>query len=120
LASIAEVNREILIADGRRLIRTESDRLSALVHAIDDLLFSLEELNLKGVDRVPAPLRTRAGKLIEVVHPRLQAPGDAPDPVRVRHRVVPMMDVLFEVQDRILHLLHPDRIGDRDDAPALS
>ncbi len=119
MASIAEVNREILIADGRRLIRTENDRLSAVVHAIDDLLFSLEELNLKGVDRVPAPLRTRAGKLIEVV-PRLQTPGDAPDNVRVRHRVLPMMDVLFEVQDRILHVLHPDRVGDREDAPALS
>jgi hypothetical protein len=120
LASIAKVNREILIADERRLIRTENDRLSALVHAIDDLLFSLEELNLKGVDRVPAPLRTRAGKLIEVVHLRLQAPGDARDPVRVRHRVVPMMEVLFEVQDRIFHLLHPDRVSDREDAPALS
>jgi hypothetical protein len=112
---IADASREIGIADARRLLRSENDRLTALIRAIDELLFSLEELNLKGIDRVPAGLRDRAGALIDVIRPK-PAPVEArSDPFRIRYRVVPLMDVLFEVQDRALRLRHPNRIADQDD-----
>ena len=80
------------------------------------LMFSLEELNLQGIDRVPARLRERAGELIELVTAR-PAPVEARnDPFRIRYRVVPMMDVLFDVQDVVLRLRHPMRISDPEDA----
>jgi hypothetical protein len=116
MAQLADVNREIETSDRvRRLQRSENDRLSAIIRAIDELMFSLEELNLQGIDRVPARLRERAGALIELVLAR-SAPAEVrSDPYRIRYRVVPMMDVLFEVQERVLHQRNPISISDPED-----
>ena len=116
LAQIADVNREIETSDRmRRMQRSENQRLSTIIRAIDELMFSLEELNLQGIDRVPARLRERAGTLIELVLAR-PAPAEArSDPFRIRYRVVPMMDVLFEVQDKVLRQRNPVRITDPED-----
>ena len=116
MAMIADVNREIEVTDQqRRNRRSENERLTAIIRAIDELMFSLEELNLQGIDRVPARLRERAGALIELVLAR-PAPAEVrTDPFRIRYRVVPMMDVLFEVQDRVLRLRSPIRITDPED-----
>ena len=116
MAQIADVNHEIELSDEqRRNRRTETERLTAIIRAIDELMFSLEELNLQGIDRVPARLRERAGALIELVLAR-PAPAEVrTDPFRIRYRVVPMMDVLFEVQDRVLRLRNPIRISDPED-----
>ena len=116
MATIAEVNREIEIADQRHLLKSENDQLTAIVRAIDELMFSLEELNLQGIDRVPARLRERAGALIDAVCARPAPVETRNDPFRIRYRVVPMMDVLFDVQDRVLRLRHPIRISDPEDA----
>jgi hypothetical protein len=75
-----------------------------VVHAIDNLLFELEELNLEGVDRVPNRLRDRAGRLLNMV-----PEPDDPE-FRVRHRVVPMMDVLFHAQEILFKLRDPARL----------
>jgi hypothetical protein len=116
MAQIADVNREIEISDYlRRTKRSENERLTAIIRAIDELMFSLEELNLQGIDRVPAPLRERAGALIELALARPVPAEVRSDPFRIRYRVVPMMDVLFEVQDLVLRLRNPIRITDPDD-----
>ena len=118
MAQLADVNREIAYSDHmRRTQRSETDRLTSIIRAIDELMFSLEELNLQGIDRVPARLRERAGALIELV---LGRPAPAPaevrsDPFRIRYRVVPLMDVLFEVQDRVLRQRNPIRITDPEE-----
>ena len=116
MAQIADVNHEIEMSDQqRRSRRSETERLTAIIRAIDELMFFLEELNLQGIDRVPARLRERAGELIELVLAR-PAPAEVrTDPFRIRYRVVPMMDVLFEVQDRVLRLRNPIRITDPED-----
>ena len=89
--------------------RRRKARIRGVVHAIDDLLFELEELNLEGVDRVPSRLRERAGQLLELV-------PDPEDPdFRVRHRVVPMMDVLFRAQEILFKLSDPSRLNYPDD-----
>jgi hypothetical protein len=121
MAQIAEVNREIEDSDRqRRMQRSENERLSAIIRAIDELMFSLEELNLQGIDRVPARLRERAGSLIEMVLAR-PAPAEVrSDPFRIRYRVVPMMDVLFEVQDRVLRQRNPIRITDPEDVQEIA
>ena len=116
MAQLADVNREIEHSDRtRRMQRTENERLSTIIRAIDELMFSLEELNLQGIDRVPARLRERAGSLIELVLAR-PAPAEArSDPFRIRYRVVPMMDVLFEVQHKVLRLRNPTLIADPEE-----
>jgi hypothetical protein len=89
--------------------RRRKARIRGVVHAIDDLLFELEELNLEGVDRVPSRLRERAGQLLDLV-------PDPEDPdFRVRHRVVPMMDVLFRAQEILFKLSDPSRLNYPDD-----
>ncbi len=94
--------------------RADTTRLMNVVRAIDRLLFDLEDLNLKGVDRVPARLRERAGTILEVV------PGPDPekDPdFRIRFRVMPMMDVLFKAQEILFRIRCPERAvyNDNDD-----
>jgi hypothetical protein len=116
MAQIADVNREIEVSDRqRRSQRSENERLTSIIRAIDELMFSLEELNLQGIDRVPAGLRERAGALIELVLARPAPTEVRSDPFRIRYRVVPMMDVLFEVQDKVLRLRNPIRIADPED-----
>jgi hypothetical protein len=85
----------------RRLRQQQLDRV---VRAIDDLLFALEDLNLQGVDRVPANLRERAGQILDAVPTR-----EEHEALRIRYRVVPMMDVLFRAQEVLFRLRDPRR-----------
>ena len=108
---LEDANREI-----RRVVREEearqreAGRLSSVVRAIDGLLFQLEELNLQGVDRVPARLRDRVGAILEIL------PEQPEDPdFRVRFRVTPMIDVLFRAQEVLFQLRDPDRQLDDED-----
>jgi hypothetical protein len=84
--------------------RWRQQQLDRVVHAIDDLLFRLEDLNLQGVDRVPATLRERAGQILDAVPNRQEH-----ECLRVRYRVVPMMDVLFRAQEVLFRLRDPRR-----------
>src|SRR5215469_9091338 len=84
--------------------RWRQQQLDRVVHAIDDLLFQLEDLNLQGVDRVPATLRERAGQILDAVPSREEY-----ECLRVRYRVVPMMDVLFRAQEVLFRLRDPRR-----------
>jgi hypothetical protein len=96
--------------DMRRRWRLQ--RLDRVVHAIDDLLFQLEDLNLQGVDRVPAVLRERASQILDAVPGREEY-----EVLRVRYRVVPMMDVLFRAQEVLFRLRDPLRaIYEAEDA----
>ena len=102
---LENANRDIhasIRAEARR--QTKARRLDKVVHAIDDLLFQLEDLNIQGVDRVPARLRERAGAILQVVP---EAPSDSD--FRIRYRVLPMMDVLFRAQEIIFRKRDPDR-----------
>jgi hypothetical protein len=92
--------------------RWRQQQLDRVVHAIDDLLFQLEDLNLQGVDRVPATLRQRAGQILDAVPSREEY-----EVLRVRYRVVPMMDVLFRAQEVLFRLRDPRRATyDEEDA----
>lgn len=102
---LRDANREIGREQrAQRRRRRELERLGTVIHAIDDLLFQLEELNLRGQDRVPARLRERAGAILEVLPPQPQDPD-----FRVRYRVTPMMDVLFRAQEVLFQLRDPER-----------
>src|SRR5215467_1902261 len=90
--------------------RWRHQQLDRVVHAIDDLLFQLEDLNLQGVDRVPATLRERAGRILDAVPSREEY-----EVLRVRYRVVPMMDVLFRAQEVLFRLRDPRRATYEDE-----
>ena len=90
--------------------RWRQQQLDRVVHAIDDLLFQLEDLNLQGVDRVPAVLRERAGQILDAVPNREEY-----EMLRVRYRVVPMMDVLFRAQEVLFRLRDPRRAEYEDE-----
>lgn len=90
--------------------RWRQQQLDRVVHAIDDLLFQLEDLNLQGVDRVPATLRQRAGQILDAVPSREEY-----ESLRVRYRVVPMMDVLFRAQEVLFRLRDPRRVTSDDE-----
>ena len=90
--------------------RWRQQQLDRVVHAIDDLLFQLEDLNLQGIDRVPATLRERAGQILDAVPSREEY-----EVLRVRYRVVPMMDVLFRAQEVLFRLRDPQRATYEDE-----
>ena len=99
-----DANRAIWNAYERAARRqAELKRFPALIHAIDDLLFELEELNLSGVDRVPAVLRERTSEILSLV------PVDDPEEIRVRFRVSAMMDTLFRAQELVFRAKDPSR-----------
>lgn len=78
------------------------DRLDRVVRTIDRLLWELEDLNLQEVDRVPVGLRERAQAVLEGL-PQMEGYED----LKIRYRVVPMMDALFRAQEVLFRLKHP-------------
>lgn len=99
-----DANRAIWTAYERAARRqAELQHFPSLIHAIDDLLFELEELNLSGVDRVPAVLRERSSEILSLV------PVDDPAEIRIRYRVGAMMDTLFRAQELVFRAKDPSR-----------
>ncbi len=99
-----DANRAIWTAYERAARRqAEVKRFPSLIQAIDDLLFELEELNLSGVDRVPAVLRERTSEVLRLV------PVSDPEQIRVRFRVGAMMDTLFRAQELVFRAKDPAR-----------
>ena len=99
-----DANRAIWTAYERAASRqAELKRFPSLIRAIDDLLFELEELNLSGVDRVPAVLRERTTMILRLV------PVSDPEEIRVRYRVGAMMDTLFRAQELVFRAKDPAR-----------
>jgi hypothetical protein len=104
-----DANRAIWNAYERAARRqAELKRFPTLIHAIDDLLFELEELNLCGVDRVPALLRERSSEVLSLV------PVADPEEIRVRYRVGAMMDTLFRAQELVFRAKDPTRLPHTD------
>ena len=106
-----DANRAIWTAYERAARRqAEIKRFPSLIRAIDDLLFELEELNLSGVDRVPAVLRERTSEILSRV------PVSDPEEIRVRFRVGAMMDTLFRAQELVFRAKDRARspVGDNE------
>ncbi len=82
-------------------------RRSSLMRAIDDLLFDLEDLNVRGIDRVPATLRERAARLFGL----LAAPGVGT--LRPCNRVAPMVHMLARAQAGLNGNLTLDALDDQ-------
>ena len=108
MAMLSDASRDIAtlqIEAARR--REDAERVGRMVHAIDRLLFQLEELNLHGVDRVPAVLRDSAATILDRLP---EASSDEQrESLRLKHRVGPLMDVLFNAQELLFRQRDPHR-----------
>ena len=101
---IDSANRAILAAFTRaRRRRAATERYPALIQAIDELLFELEELNLHGIQHVPTRLRERSARVLDLV------PTEDPEQIRIRYRVIAMMDTLFRAQELVFRAKDPSR-----------
>ncbi len=89
---------------GRRGVRR---RRSALLRSIDGLLWELEELNLRGSDRVPARVRRQS----EAIFASITGGSE----LEARYRVPAMMDVLYLAQELIFKEIDPDYRGEGED-----
>ena len=92
---------------GRRGARR---RRSQLLHSIDGLLWELEELNLRGSDRVPARVRRQSEAIFASI--------DGGRDLEARFRVPAMMDVLYLAQELIFKETDPDYRGENDEGSA--
>ena len=88
--------------------RGERRRRSTLLSSLDGLLWELEELNLRGRDRVPARVRRQSDAIFASI-----AGGDG---LEARFRVPAMMDVLYLAQELIFKESNPDYRGEADEA----
>ena len=111
---IEQANRDIAAFERAEAERRFQTRQHAeAVRAIDAVLFQLEDLNLQGVDRVPAVLRRHAGRILEGLPPAENE--EEAEALRLRYRVLPLMDVMFHAQEVLFRLRDPGRITDLDD-----
>ena len=111
---IDQANRDIAAFERAEAERRLHSRQHAdTVRAIDAVLFQLEDLNLQGVDRVPAVLRRHAGRILEGL-PAADSEEDA-EALRLRYRVMPLMDVMFHAQEVLFRLRDPERAIEEDE-----
>ncbi len=93
LETVSVEIRRAAEAEQRR--RRDSERLSALVSALDEPLFELEELNLQSTAVVPAWCRRRAAELLAEAS-WLDMPPELPEAVSE------LIDRVYEAQDAAL------------------
>lgn len=98
-----DIRQTVALEEDRRLPKR---RRSSLLHAIDKLLWELEELNLQGKDRVPARVRRQSEALFSVIHGAAE--------LEARFRVPAMMDVLYRAQELIFREENPCYQGEED------
>ncbi|PZR70247.1 MAG: hypothetical protein DLM66_04490 [Candidatus Dormiibacter spiritus] len=93
MARIEDANTDI----GRLELETrrrhiEQSRQGQLIRATDEMIAELEELNVRGSDRVPAALRRHAEAVLSALPP-------TEEPLEARYRVDAMMEVLYRAQE---------------------
>lgn len=105
---VAQASAEIRAAeDAHQARKAEGQRLRRPIDVIDSLLAALEELNLKGVSRVPLAYEPRLLQLRAMVRDSVPTPEHL-DGLRTRIRIVRLMDHLYSVQEALFARMLPD------------
>jgi hypothetical protein len=98
---LAQTNAYIRNAEREsRDLKARQDQLRRPVQLIDRLLQELEELNLKGMKRVPMSYEPRLEEILALVSPI----GPMPDQVaniKVKVGITKLMDALFAVEEAL-------------------
>src|SRR5437588_785914 len=98
--------RQLQVAlDGRRRQRMA---FRDLVHATDDLLWRLEELNLNGVREASPELHRHIEKAVSGL------PIELRDAIPASASIQELLDGMFAAQERIFRWRHPDFFAEDD------
>jgi hypothetical protein len=98
---LAQTNAYIRNAERQhRDLKARQDQLSRPVQLIDRLLEELEELNLKGMKRVPVSYEPRLDEILTLVAP-IQSNPDQLVNIKVKVGIPKLMDALFAVEEAL-------------------
>ena len=98
---LAQTNAHIRDAERQyRDLKARQDRLRRPVQLIDRLLQELEELNLKGMKRVPISYEPRLEEILALVGP-IRALPDQLANIKVKVGIAKLMDALFAVEEAL-------------------
>jgi hypothetical protein len=111
---LAQTNAHIREAERRqRELKAREDRIRRPVHLIDQLLQELEELNLKGMKRVPIAYEPRLDEIARLVAPT-PAIVDYLANVKVKVAIPKLMDALYGIEEAVF----AERLGPAVDPDA--
>ena len=98
---LAQTNAYIRNAERHhRDLKARQDQLRRPVQMIDRLLEELEELNLKGMKRVPVSYEPRHEEILTLVAP-IQSGPDQLVNIKVKVGIPKLMDALFAVEEAL-------------------
>ena len=98
---LAQTNAYIRSAEQQhRDLKARQDQLRRPVQLIDRLLQELEELNLKGMKRVPVSYEPRLEEILTLVAP-VQSNPDQLLNIKVKVGIPKLMDALFAIEEAL-------------------
>ncbi len=115
---LAQTNAEIQDAERRyRKGKAEAELVRRPIFLIDRMVRDLEELNLRGMKRVPLSYEARLRELDDLLG-RLPAIAVSRESLKVKIGIAKLMDALFAVQEALFVERHGDaHPRDEDDLP---
>ena len=103
---LAQTNAYIRDAERRhRDAKAREDQLRRPVALIDRMLQELEELNLKGMKRVPISYEPRLDEILRLIGP-IQAISDQLANIKVKVGIAKLMDALFAAEEALFTERH--------------
>jgi len=98
---LAQTNAYIRDAEQQhRELKARQDKVRRPVQLIDRLLQELEEMNLKGMKRVPTSYESRLEEILILVGPITSMPDQAAN-IKVKVGISKLMDALFAVEEAL-------------------
>jgi hypothetical protein len=98
---LAQTNAYIRDAEQQhRDQKARQDKVRRPIQLIDRLLLELEEMNLKGMKRVPTSYEPRLEELLILVSPIARMPDQVAN-IKVKVGISKLMDALFAVEEAL-------------------
>ncbi len=98
---LAQTNAYIRDAEQQhRDLKARQDKVRRPVQLIDRLLQELEEMNLKGMKRVPTAYESRLEEILILVSPITPMPDQVAN-IKVKVGISKLMDALFAVEEAL-------------------
>src|SRR5260370_18027471 len=98
---LAQTNAYIRDAEQQhRDLKARQDQVRRPIQLIDRLLQELEEMNLKGMKRVPTSYEARLEQILTLVSP-IAAMPDQVGNIKVKVGITKLMDALLAVEERL-------------------
>jgi hypothetical protein len=98
---LAQTNAYIRDAEQQhRDLKARQDKVRRPIQLIDRLLQELEEMNLKGMKRVPTSYELRLEEILTLISPITPMPDQVVN-IKVKVGIAKLMDALFAVEEAL-------------------